>query len=108
MLPSVVASDGDTEGTPVSLMEAQALGMPVLSTRHAGIPEIVADGEAGYLVPEKDVAALAERLIFLADHPGLWPALGRAGRCGMEERHSLSKLNRDLVEIYRKVIARKA
>ena len=103
MLPSVTAADGDTEGTPVSLMEAQALGMPVLSTRHAGIPEIVADGRAGFLVEEKDAEALAERLIFLAEHPENWPTLGWAGHWAMEQKHSLAQLNRDLAGLYEKM-----
>ena len=55
LLPSVTAADGDQEGTPVSLMEAQAAGLPVLSTTHSGIPEVVLDGASGFLVSERDV-----------------------------------------------------
>ena len=61
LLASVTASNGDQEGTPVSLMEAQACGLPVLSTLHSGIPEVVADGASGLLVPEGDAEALAGR-----------------------------------------------
>jgi colanic acid/amylovoran biosynthesis glycosyltransferase len=55
MLPSVTAANGDQEGLPVALMEAMAMGLPVLSTLHSGIPELVEDGLSGLLVPEKDV-----------------------------------------------------
>jgi glycosyltransferase involved in cell wall biosynthesis len=78
--PSVTTQDGDKEGTPTVLMEAQAAGLPVIATRHAGIPDVVADGVSGHLVAEGDVAALAERMIHCARHPEEWPRLGAAGR----------------------------
>ena len=54
LLPSVRSAAGDEEGTPVSLMEAMATGLPVVSTVHAGIPELVEEGVSGFLVPERD------------------------------------------------------
>lgn len=104
LLPSVTASDGDQEGTPVSILEAQAAGLPVVSTLHAGIPEIVGNGESGFLVPEKDPSALAERLIYLMEHPEQWPILGKTGRKRMETAWNMAQLNQDLVALYRKVI----
>jgi colanic acid/amylovoran biosynthesis glycosyltransferase len=63
MAPSVHASDGDTEGgAPVSIIEASASGMPVISTLHCDIPEVILDGESGYLVPERDVDGLRKLL----------------------------------------------
>jgi len=53
ILHSVTARNGDMEGTPVVLMEAQASGLPVISTYHSGIPEVVIDKHSGFLVPEK-------------------------------------------------------
>jgi len=100
MLPSVTAADGDREGTPVSLLEAQAAGLPVISTRHAGIPEIVLDGESGFLVPERDATALAERLSFLIQHPETRSAMGRKGRTSVEAHFSFSKCNEQLLQIY--------
>lgn len=79
VLPSVVAADGDQEGTPVVLIEAQASGLPVLATRHAGIPEVVLDGESGLLAPERDAPALAALLAQLLDHPQRWASFGAAG-----------------------------
>jgi len=100
LLPSVTARNGDQEGIPVSLMEAMATGMPVLSTVHSGIPELVQNRKSGFLVPERDVDALAERLEYLIEHPELWPEMGRAGRRFVEEHFDIKKLNRRLVEIY--------
>jgi colanic acid/amylovoran biosynthesis glycosyltransferase len=100
VLASVTAADGDTEGAPVSLLEAQACGIPVVATRHAGIPEIVADGKSGLLAPERDVLALVGALRHVLDNPGLWPSMGRHGREYVERRHDLSSLNRQLVELY--------
>jgi colanic acid/amylovoran biosynthesis glycosyltransferase len=100
ILASVTADNGDQEGTPVTLMEAQASGLPVLSTRHSGIPEVVLDGKSGFLVPERDVEALAERLAFLVEHPEVCRELGACGRKHIEAQFDLRQLNRDLVRIY--------
>ncbi|MBA7944172.1 colanic acid biosynthesis glycosyltransferase WcaL [Citrobacter sp. RHBSTW-00271] len=62
LLPSVTGIDGDMEGIPVALMEAMAVGIPVVSTVHSGIPELVESGRSGWLAPENDAQALAERL----------------------------------------------
>ena len=70
---SVTAADGDEEGIPNVLKEAMASGMPVVGTRHAGIPELVEDGVSGWLVPERDEAALAAALARLAAEPERWP-----------------------------------
>jgi len=64
--PSVTAASGDQEGIPVPLMEAMASGIPVVATRHSGIPELVIDGQTGHLVREGDAEGLAvaiERLM---------------------------------------------
>jgi colanic acid/amylovoran biosynthesis glycosyltransferase len=103
MAPSVTAEDGDQEGTPTVLMEALAQGLPVLSTRHSGIPEVVVEGESGYLVPERDVDALAERLENLLEHPEQWPAMGTAGRRHVEEHYDIDRLNDQLLSLYGKL-----
>ena len=98
--PSVVGGDGDEEGIPVVLMEALAQGMPVLSTQHSGIPELVQDGESGFLVPERNVEALADKLEFLIKHPEIWSEMGRKGRKHVERYFDIDKLNNRLVELY--------
>jgi len=100
MLPSVVATNGAEEGFGTVLAEAQAMGLPVLGTRIGGLPETVPDGQSGFLVPQRDVDALAERLAYLIEHPEVWPAMGRAGRAHVERNYDYEKLNDRLVEIY--------
>ena len=104
ILPSITASNGDQEGIPVVLMEAQATGLPIISTYHTGIPEVVVDGKSGFLVPEKDVDALAEKLEYLIEHPEIWPDMGRYGRKFVEEKYDIKKLNQKLVDIYQNLI----
>jgi len=104
-LPSHVGPDGDAEGVPNVLKEAMASGMPVVSTRHAGIPELVEDGISGYLVPEGDVEALADRLERLLNEPERWEAMGQAGRTTIEAGYSLdSVVNRLETEVYRPLL----
>jgi len=78
--PSYTTPDNKQEGVPTSLIERAASGMPVIATRHADIPEIVKNGLNGYLVPENDVQALAEKLITLVNQPERWRQFGQNGR----------------------------
>jgi glycosyltransferase involved in cell wall biosynthesis len=81
---SVEAESGDSEGTPVAILEAGASGLPVIATRHGGIPEVVVEGETGYLVDEKDVAGMAVHMARLIREPALAAQLGLAGRRRIE------------------------
>ena len=90
VLPSVTAENGDEEGTPTVLLEAQYARLPVLATRHGGIPEIVADGRSGTLVSEGDPAALADGLRAMLAARDRWPAMGEAGRRLVVERGHLT------------------
>jgi len=76
---SIVASDGNEEGLPVVVLEAMAASLPVVSTRHAGIPDAVIEGETGFLVEEGDTALMAEHLLGLARHDSLRRSIGEAG-----------------------------
>jgi len=99
--PSVAAQNGDTEGgAPTVLLEAQASCVPVVSTFHADIPNIVKDGETGFLVGERDSEALAERIQKLIENPELRLKMGEAGREYMWQEHDVHKLVYDLEEIY--------
>lgn len=106
LAPSVTSSDGDEEGIPVVLMEALAQGLPVLSTWHAGIPELVQDGKSGFLVPERDADALAAKLVHLVERPELWAEMGQAGRKYVEQHYDIDKLNDQLVRLYRRLLER--
>lgn len=105
LCPSITTANGDQEGIPVVLMEAMAAGMPVISTIHSGIPELVQDGISGFLVPEGDVDALAVKLTYLIEHPETWSEMGRAGRAFVENHYDIDKLNDRLVEIYRELLS---
>ena len=100
LAPSVTAQNGDQEGIPVTLMEAMATGMPVISTWHSGIPELVEDGVSGLLVPERDPDSLKKALLRLLDEPERWEGMGRAGRAKVERDHDVRMLNPQLVRIF--------
>jgi colanic acid/amylovoran biosynthesis glycosyltransferase len=102
--PSVTASDGNMEGQGVVLLEAQAYGLPVVATMHGAFPESVLDGKSAFLVPERDVDALTERLEYLLGHPELWAQMGRWGRRFVEENYDLRKLNRQLADVYQALL----
>lgn len=95
-LPSVTAQDGDQEGIPVSLMEAMASGVPCLSTIHSGIPELIEDGRSGWLVPERDVDALADRLESIQRGDYDLPAIARYARHTVETHFNQSRLHDQL------------
>lgn len=80
LLPSVTGVDGDMEGIPVALMEAMAVGIPVVSTVHSGIPELINAGESGWLVPENDARTLADKLAEFSamQRQDLTPVIARA------------------------------
>lgn len=100
VLPSITAQDGAKEGVPTVLMEAQAMGMPVVSTYLTGIPEVVVDGKSGLLVPEKDVDALAEKICYLFDHREEWERMGKVGRAHISEHFDLATQIDRLESIY--------
>ena len=104
VLPSVTARNGDREGQALVIQEAQAMGLPIISTLHNGIPEGLLDGKSGFLVPERDVEALVKRINYLIEHQELWPDMGRCGRKYVEEKYDIKKLNQKLVEIYENLI----
>jgi colanic acid/amylovoran/stewartan biosynthesis glycosyltransferase WcaL/AmsK/CpsK len=97
--------EGDQEGQGLALQEAQAAGLPVIATRHGALPEGLAPDQSGFVVPEGDVAALAERLSYLVTHPEIWGTLGRNGRDFVRTRYDISSLNRQLVELYKEMHA---
>jgi len=90
--PSIVDDDGLSEGgAPTTILEAQALGKPVVSTRHCDIPNVTLPDESAILVAERDSAALADALRSLLDDPERRRAMGRAGRRHMQANHDVAK-----------------
>lgn len=106
ILSSVTSINGDKEGQGLVIQEAQACGLPILSTWHNGIPEGILHGKSGFLVPEKDVDALAERLSYLLENPKIWAEMGKAGRNFVEKNYDLNMLNNRLVEIYQLLLTK--
>ena len=104
LAPSVTANNGDQEGIPVALMEAMAVGLPVISTFHSGIPELVQNGVSGFLVAERDVEGLAGKLIHLIEHPERRHQMGQAGRLYVLEHYDINRLNDRLVKIYEELL----
>jgi glycosyltransferase involved in cell wall biosynthesis len=77
------------EGVPRSLVEAMAAGRPVLATNVGGIPDLVIDGETGFLVPVDDAEQLAEKLIWFRDHPVERRQMGQKARAYVENKHDI-------------------
>ncbi|WP_448701698.1 glycosyltransferase [Mucilaginibacter sp. AW1-3] len=88
---SVTAPDGDQEGTPVTILEAGASGIPIVSTQHAGIKQAVIDKKTGYLVPEHDIEGMAAYMVKIAKDAQLAAQLGKAGREHMINIYTIEK-----------------
>jgi colanic acid/amylovoran biosynthesis glycosyltransferase len=103
---SVTDPDGDQEGQPVSLVEAAAMGLPIVSTFHSGIPGIVLDGRTGYLVAEHDVTAMGRRIAALAREPATRAEFGAAARRHIQQDFSLERETTKLIVLLRRAAAR--
>ncbi|WP_352968031.1 glycosyltransferase [Mesorhizobium sp. M1406] len=99
LLPSVTARDGDLEGIPVSLMEAMAAGLTVVSTYHSGIPELIEDQKTGFLAPERDIAALTSKLAWIAENPKPCEQIALAARKKIEADFNADVLNEHFAQI---------
>ena len=103
VLSSIMVPGAFPEVCPQALKEAMAMGLPVVGTYHGGIPEIITDGKEGFLVPEKDVDALAARLEYLIKHPEIWPVMGLRGRRKVEQKYEMEKENDRLEKIFQQL-----
>jgi len=104
VLPAVAAPNGDMDGIPVALMEAMAMGVPSISTRMSGIPELIEDGANGLLVAPGDPEALASAMERLSSDPQLAGALGSAGRETVLSRFSIERYVSELVSFWEDVL----
>jgi colanic acid/amylovoran biosynthesis glycosyltransferase len=100
VLPSVVERSGDTEGIPVALMEAMAVGLPVVTSRLSGVPELVREGETGLLADPGDVRGLAQKLSEVLADPEAARARARTARALVEREFSLESCSMRLVTLF--------
>ncbi len=107
LAPSVTSRDGDCEGIPVSLMESMAKGLPVISTYHSGIPELIEHGVSGYLLPERDINQLASKIEHLITNPTLRVEMGQKGRQKVVQDYNIDLLNDRLVKTLQQVVLTK-
>ncbi len=106
VLPSTTASDGDKEGTPFVLMEAQAKGIPCISTFHTGIPYVILNSKTGFLVKEKDINNLASKMLKLAKDYKLRLKFSKAGRKHIELNYNqdiqIRKIRKEMEKLIEK------
>ncbi len=103
VLASVISPSGDRDGIPVVLMEAGAMGLPLISTRISGIPELVRHGQTGLLVPPGDPQALAEAITSLVADPIMRKQLGNNARKLVQAEFSIESSVDRLVVLFRKL-----
>jgi glycosyltransferase involved in cell wall biosynthesis len=101
---SITPEDGDTEGIPIGLMEAMAVGLPVLSTEHSGIPELVIHGKSGFLSRERDVETFSQRWVEMAGNSEMRQQMGLFNRKRIEQEFNMTKQNEILRTLYHSVI----
>jgi glycosyltransferase involved in cell wall biosynthesis len=102
-LDSFVLSS-DTEGLPLVVLEAMATGLPVISTRIGGVPDVLDEGQTGFLVPAGDEQALRDRMAQLRADPAASRAVGDRARAAAIERFSAERMQRDYLELYARVL----
>jgi glycosyltransferase involved in cell wall biosynthesis len=103
----VVVQTSDNEGTPVSLIEAQAAGVPMVSTRVGGTPSVVVDGETGWLVHPDDVGGFATHIRSLLDDPEARTRMGAAGQRRAIEQFGLERLVDRIDALYGKLLVQR-
>ncbi len=102
---SVTAPSGDSEGTPVAVLEASAAGLPVIATRHAGIPDVIEHGKTGFLVEEFDVEGMADYMVQLYEDPEKAKMMGYEGSQNIRLHFTMEKHLNRLTEIINKAMA---
>lgn len=100
LAPSITTESGNIEGIPNILKEAMAAGLPVISTQHSGIPELIEDGKSGFIVPERDAGAIAGKIFYLIKNRSVWKDLSINGRKMIENKFDTDKQNHYLDKIY--------
>lgn len=88
------------EGFPIAALDAMAAGLPVVATSVGGVPELLEDGKSGWLVPSRDVEALASRLHLLIGNPELRRSMGTAGYARVRDHFSAKQMTESFVRLY--------
>jgi len=101
---SITAPDGNMEGTPVVVLEASLAGLPIISTFHAGIPDVIIDGKTGLLVNEGDIEGMAKNMIWILDNPKKAKEIGMAGKENIWKNFNMKKHIKVLDEIIYKAV----
>lgn len=104
VLASVIAKDGDRDGIPVVMMEAGAMGLPIVSTEVSGIPEIVRHDQTGLLVPPRDARALTEAVATLAANPGLRKQMGQHAQSLIKSDFNLDTSTSRLIDLWGEIL----
>lgn len=104
VLPSVEAKSGDSEGLGMVFLEASCMGLPIVATKHGGIPEVVKDGQSGFLVDEKSVKQLSEKILILLKNDDLRIKMGKAGKKFVKENFDIKKQTEKLEQIYQNIL----
>jgi colanic acid/amylovoran biosynthesis glycosyltransferase len=104
---SLVPASGDTEGTPVAILEASAAGVPVVSTKHAGIADVVIHGKTGFLVDEGDIELMSEYIYKLLNNPELAREMGQNGWEYISATFSMERSISELREILENCLSRR-
>ena len=103
---SITSLNGETEGTPVIILEAAAAGLPIISTKHAGIVDVVSDGEDGFLTDEHDVQGMAGKMINFLKDKQLAREMGNEGRKNIEKNFTLQRHINVLNDLVKKSITK--
>ena len=98
-------SSSKSEGISLTILEAMAVGLPVVTTRVGGNPEIVLEGQTGHLVPDQNPDALAAAMLQMLAHRDAWPAMGQRGRQRVEQQFEIRTMIRQYEELYTEVLS---
>jgi len=98
-------SSSKSEGISLTILEAMAVGLPVVTTRVGGNPEIVIEGQTGHLVPDQNPGALAAAMLQMLAHREAWPAMGERGRQRVEQQFEIRTMIRQYEALYTEVLS---
>lgn len=104
LLPSITPSNGNEEGIANALKEAMAMGLISIATWHAGTPELIDHEVSGFLVPEKNSAAIADVIEYVIKHPERWDSIGLVARKKIEDEFEVKKCAQELEKIFYRLL----